>query len=199
MAAETQFTANTGLVTISTANSNLDGTGTLGTILTGAANGTLIKSITIKAHGTTTQGMVRLFIYNGTITKLFREILVPAITPAATTRAFETYLSINYALQSGDILYASTQNAETFGVIAEGLDFAYYTSFVRPESTKYFANTGIVAVSTANSNLDGTGTLGAVLTAANNGTNLKSARNDDQRNGSAIFAKCRCDSYGTFN
>jgi hypothetical protein len=174
MAAETQYTANTGLVTISTANTNLDGTGTMGTVLTAAGNGTLIKSITVKAHGVTTQGMVRLFINNGTQTKLFREVLVPAVTPNATSKAFEAYLLISYALQAGDILYASTQNAEIFGITAEGMDFAYYSAFVRPESTKYFGNTGVATVSTANSNLDGTGTIATVLTAANSGTNIKS-------------------------
>ena len=63
MAAETQYTANTGKVLISTANSNLDGTGTLGTVLTAASNGTLIKAITVKAQVNTTEGMVRLFLF----------------------------------------------------------------------------------------------------------------------------------------
>ena len=64
MAEETQYVANTGMQTISTANSNLDGTGTLSSaILTGSANGTLIKTVTVKAQVTTTQGMVRLYIY----------------------------------------------------------------------------------------------------------------------------------------
>jgi hypothetical protein len=53
MAAETQYTANTGMVKISTANSNLDGSGTLGTVLTGASNGTLIKTVTVKATSNT--------------------------------------------------------------------------------------------------------------------------------------------------
>jgi len=170
MAAETQYTANTGCVTISTANSNLDGTGTLGTVLTAASNGTLIKSVMIKAQGNTTQGMIRLFATGGGATELISEIMVPAVTKSSVDPSFQIYLPINYALKSGYILKASTQNAETFNVIAEGLDWAYYTSSVRPDSTKYTANTGIGQVSTANSNLDGTGTLGNVLTAASNGT-----------------------------
>ena len=64
MAAETQYTPNTGLATINTANSNVDGSGTLGTVLTADANkkGTFIKSVTVKASTDTAQGMVRLFI-----------------------------------------------------------------------------------------------------------------------------------------
>lgn len=167
MAAETQYTANTGCVTISTANSNLDGTGTLGTVLTGASNGTLIKSIIVKAQTSTTQGMIRLFVNGGGATELIAEIEVPAVTKSSTDPSYEYYMELNYALKSGYVFKAATQNAETFNVIAEGLDWAYYTTSVRPESTKYTANTGMTTVSTANSNLDGSGTLGTVLTPDN--------------------------------
>jgi hypothetical protein len=167
MAAETQYTANTGMVVISTANSNLDGTGTLGTVLTAASNGTLVKRITVKAQGNVTQGMVRLFVYDGTNTRLLEEILIPAVTQGSTEMSFEQTIECNYRLQATYVLKASTQNAETFNVIAEGLNWAYYATSVRPESTNFTANTGMSLISTANSNLDGTGTLGTVLTAAN--------------------------------
>jgi len=177
MAAETQYTANTGMVTISTANSNLDGTGTLGTVLTGASLGTLIKTVRIKAQGNTTHGMVRLFVYDGSSTKLITEVEVPAVTKSGTYPAYEAFVPINYILESGGILKASTQNAETFNVIAEGMDYAYYGT-VRPDSTKYAANTGIAVITTANTALDGTGTLNTniwdVLTAASSGTTIQS-------------------------
>ena len=171
MAAETQYTANTGLVAISTANTNLDGTGTLGTLLTAAANGTLVKSVTIKATTNTTQGMIRLFVYDGTNTRLVSEIEVDAVTKSTIDETFEKYIELNLKLKSGDLLKVSTQNAETFNVIAEGLDWAYYATSVRPESANYTANTGMVAISTANSNLDGTtGTYGTLLTAGASAT-----------------------------
>jgi hypothetical protein len=174
MAAETQYTANTGNGIVSTANANLDGTGTLATILTAASEGTIIKSITIKAHVTTTQGMVRLFITGGGSTKLLAEIEVPAVIKSATAESFYLYMPTDYVLQSGDVLKASTENAEAMSVIAEGLDWAYYATPPRPESTEYTANTGMVNIATANANLDGTGTLGTVLTAALNGTIIQS-------------------------
>ena len=170
MAAETQYTANTGCVTISTANTNLDGTGTLGTVLTASAAstpGTLIKSVTIKAQGNTTQGMVRLFVSGGGSTELIAEVEVPAVTKGANDPSFEVYMEINYFLKCQYVLKAATQNAESFNVIAEGLDVSYYTTSVRPESTKYTANTGLGQVSTANTNLDGTGTLATILTPDN--------------------------------
>jgi hypothetical protein len=186
MAEETQYTANTGMQTISTANSNLDGSGTLSSaIITGASNGTLIKTVTIKSIQNTTHGMVRLFIYDGSNTKLAAEIEIPAVTKSATDSAFEITIPVDFALKSGWSLKASTQNAESFNVIAEGLDWAYYASSVRPESTNYTSNLGMTTISTANSNLDGTGALGTILTAASNGTQIQTITIKSQVNTTA--------------
>lgn len=170
MAAETLYTANTGLAVISTANSNLDGTGTLGTVLTAAGNGTKVKSVTIKAVGSTTaQGMVRLFVDEGTA-RLIAEIEIPIVTQGSADEGFEIFLPLDLDLQSGAILKASTQIANTFNIIAEGLDWAYNTG-VRPESTNYTANTSASSISVANSNLDGTtGTVVTVYTAGSSAT-----------------------------
>jgi hypothetical protein len=170
MAAETQYTANTGIVTISMSNSNRDGTGTLGTVLTAGSNGTLIKTVTVKAVGSTgtSQGMIRLFIYDGTNTRLLKEIEVPPTTVNTTTGTdptFETTIELNYKLKASWVLKASTQAGDSFNIIAEGLDWTYYSTSVRPESTNYTANTGMALISTANTALDGSGTLGTVLTA----------------------------------
>jgi hypothetical protein len=171
MAAETQYTAQTGIQTISTANTNLDGTGTLSSaIITGASNGTLIKSVIIKAQGNTTQGIVRLFVTGGGSTELIAEVEVPAVTQSGTTASFEIYMPTNFTVTSGYTLKASTQNAETFNVIAEGYDWAYYATSVRPESTNFTANTGLTTIATANSNTNGSGTLGTVLTAGSSAT-----------------------------
>ena len=168
MAAETQYTGNTGMVKMTTANTLLDGvlaSGTFYDVITGAANGTLIKTVTIKATGATAQGMVRLFVYStGTTARLLKEIMIPPITPTATNPAFETTIQLDFKLTATYVLKATTQIANNFNVIAEGLDFAYYATSVRPESTNYVANTGIGAVSTANTNLDGTSTTN-ILTA----------------------------------
>ena len=48
-------------VTISTANTNRDGTGTITDVIIGDSTQKLIESIQIKAQGTTTSGMIRLF------------------------------------------------------------------------------------------------------------------------------------------
>ena len=74
------FHVNTGLAIIQTANPNLDGTGALGLVITGATasgtsvGGTLVKTITIKAVNSTTQGMVRLFKTDGINFRLLLEV-----------------------------------------------------------------------------------------------------------------------------
>ncbi len=158
MAAETQYTANTGLVQITAQNTSLTGSGTVGTdiynVITGAANGTLIRSITVKSIATTSEGMVRLFVYDGTNTRLLNEIHIPANAPTATNPAFEYTWNCDIKLKSGYIIRATTQTGDDFNIIAEGLDWAYYGSGVRPESTNYTANTGMVLATTADSALD---------------------------------------------
>lgn len=178
MAEETHYTANTGITRINTANSNLDGSGTLGTVITAGANGTLIKSISIKAIGNTTSGMVRLFVDDGSNTRLLYEVMIPSVRPGANNPAFEEQLILNMTLEAGYTIKASTQNAENFNIIAEGMDWSYYSTSVRPDTTQQTANNGRAAILTANSNLDGSGTLGTVYTAGSsptyNGSSIRS-------------------------
>ena len=171
MAAETQYTANTGTVNISTANPNLDGTGTLGVLISAATgNGTVIKTITIKATTTVTQGAIRFFIFDGTNYRLIKEVEVDPYTQSATSPTFEYVWLCDINLKTSDRIYVGTEKAESFNIFAEGLDWAYYATAVRPESTNFTANTGMTVISTANSNLDGTGTLGTILTAGSSAT-----------------------------
>ena len=103
---------------VSTANTNRNGTGTLATVMTGATNGTRIDDIYIVATGTTTAGVVRLFISDGTNIRLWQEILVSAITPSTTVQVW-SYTLLNQALllENGWSLQASTNNAETFNIL----------------------------------------------------------------------------------
>lgn len=170
MAAETQYTVNMGLVTISTANANKDGTGTLGDVITGASNGTVVKQLFIKAQTNTSLGMLRLYTYNGATTGLLAEIEVPAVTKSATNQSFGTYLELDLFLQSGDVLKASTEKAETFNIIAVGLDVSYNTISAKSDTTQYEAKNGLGKLSAANSNLDGTGTIVSLIQASTVGS-----------------------------
>lgn len=132
MAIDPQFiqTQRVGIAAISTANTNRDGTGTIGTVFSAGANGSKIEAITIQATGVTTAGMVRLFIHNGTTAFLWREVAVSAATPSGTVAAFNDVVDCGAAspenilvLAAGYSLRASTHNAESFNVVVVGGDY----------------------------------------------------------------------------
>ena len=110
---------------ISTANTARDGTGTLGTILTGGTNGTRVDRVQWKATSTTTAGVIRLFLKDNQgspVTRLLAEALVSAITPSATVKSAEgefvrTDGQPLVLVPAGWILLAGTHNAESFDVV----------------------------------------------------------------------------------
>jgi hypothetical protein len=111
-------------VAISTANTSRDGSGTVGTVISGVAAGTGVRRVTIQAIGTTTAGMVRLFLYDGTNYRALREVIVTAITVGANVQAFRAEIVLTDCIlpSASWSIVASTHNAETFHVIAFGAD-----------------------------------------------------------------------------
>lgn len=111
-------TVNNAQAVISASNTNRDGTGTIVDVLTGATNGTRIDDLSILATGATTAGMIRLYISDGTNTRLWKEISVQVNTPSGTNQTWSYYLmDLGLILESGWKLRASTHNAETFHII----------------------------------------------------------------------------------
>lgn len=126
MAASPAYTATprTERAALSTANTNRDGTGTIVNLFTAGANGSRVERITVCATGTTTAGMIRFYLFDGTNTDLWLEVSVNAITPSGTTKSFYIQLgSLSFILSNGKSIRASTNNAESFRIIAEGGDF----------------------------------------------------------------------------
>lgn len=120
MATTAQYaaTVRTAQGQVTTANTNRDGTGTIATIFTAGSSGSRIDDIYIVATGTTTANVVRLFVHDGTNARLWRETLVPAITPSTTVSVFNAaLLSQGLILASGWSLRASTNNAETYNIL----------------------------------------------------------------------------------
>ena len=118
-AAQYAATPRTAVGQVTTANTNRNGTGTIATIFTGGSSGSRIDDISIVATGTTTAGVVRLFLHDGTTSYLLQEILVTAITPSTTVQVFSFQL-LNQAIilaSSSWSLRASTNNAETFNIL----------------------------------------------------------------------------------
>jgi hypothetical protein len=118
-------TPKSALAQLSAANTNRDGTGTIVPVLSAGTSGSRIDDIVITATGTTTAGMVRLFLHDGTNARLLREVPVSAITPSATVQAFTASLpNLALVLAPGWSLRASTHNAEAFNVaVTRAADF----------------------------------------------------------------------------
>lgn len=122
-----------GLGQVSVANANRDGSGTLATIFSAGASGSLIDKVTAKSVQTTTAGVIRLFLHDGTNARLIYEMTVDAITPSATVAAWtETAPTVEVGgandvfplmVPNGYSLRASTEKGETFNIIAQGGDF----------------------------------------------------------------------------
>ena len=123
-----------GMGTVSVANANRDGTGTIVSIVDGGTDGIRIDQIEIKAIVTTTAGMIRLFISEdaGVTWELWREVEVTAVTPTASVQAFSARVDLTTALNdvplmlpgTSHVLGAATNNAEEMNIFARGGSFA---------------------------------------------------------------------------
>lgn len=128
MASTPSFTSTprVGIANVAAANTNRDGTGTITALITGAAAGTKVTSITAQAAVTTTAGMVRIFVStdSGSTWRLFDELSIAAATVSASvkgTRITTTYTDLVLA-DASHRLGCTTHNAESINVIALGGD-----------------------------------------------------------------------------
>jgi len=131
MAANPTFavTPKIGQVRLAVANTNRDGTGTLGTVYTGASAGSRVLWVQAMATAATTAGAIRLYVDNGSSVSLWREVLVTALTPSVTVLGWQ---SSWFSPTPGEpllllpstsyVLKASTHIAESFDIIACVLD-----------------------------------------------------------------------------
>ena len=109
------------VVQLTTANTNLDGTGTVATLIAGAASpGSVVIGCRIKAIVSTTLGMIRFYYYNGTNTRLMSEVKVPPLTISGAQQvAWEFDWTPPFPLKlasASEELRASTHVSETFNV-----------------------------------------------------------------------------------
>jgi len=114
-----------GAVSISTANTNRDGTGTLGDLHTAGEGGSRIDLIRVVASGTTTAGVVRVFYDDGSTVFLLKELLVEAVTPGTAEEVFvvEWIPTVPLIVEPTHELKVSTHKAEGFNVFAIGGGF----------------------------------------------------------------------------
>jgi len=90
MAASPAFisTPRIGRLSLSTANTATDGTGTINDLITGVAAGTRVLSINVQGTATTVAALVNIFLWDGTQWDLFDQITISATTGSNTVKGY---------------------------------------------------------------------------------------------------------------
>jgi hypothetical protein len=103
---------NTGLIVGPTANTALDGTGTLYKAFTAGSNGSYIQKIRFRPVGSPAATVCRVFISSSTTTNatntwLYDEITLPAVTLSQTAASSVFELPLNIAVDPSYLLYVT--------------------------------------------------------------------------------------------
>ena len=124
---------NSGLVVGATANTALDGSGTLYKAFTAGANGSYVQKIRFRPVGSPAATVARVFISSSTTTSatntwLYDEITLPAVTVSQTAASSVFELPLNFALDANYLLYVtfgtSTGSSGTgYSVVVIGGDY----------------------------------------------------------------------------
>ena len=103
---------NSGLVVGPTANTALDGSGTLYKLFTAGANGSYVQKVRFRPVGSPAATVCRIFVSSSTSTSatntwLYDEITLPAVTLSQTAASSVFELPINFALNANYLLYVT--------------------------------------------------------------------------------------------
>jgi hypothetical protein len=103
---------NSGLVVGPTANTALDGSGTLVKLFTAGANGSYVQKIRFRPVGSPAATVCRVFISTSTSTSstvswLYDEITLPAVTLSQTAATSVFELPLNFAMEPAYLLYVT--------------------------------------------------------------------------------------------
>lgn len=103
---------NSGLVVGPTANTALDGSGTLYKAFTAGSNGSYVQKMRLRPVGSPAATVCRVFISSSTTTSatntwLFDEITLPAVTLSQTAASSVFELPLNFAMPAGYLLYVT--------------------------------------------------------------------------------------------
>lgn len=103
---------NSGLVVGPTANTALDGSGTLYKLFTAGANGSYVQKVRFRPVGSPAATVCRVFVSSSTTTSatntwLYDEITLPAVTLSQTAATSVFELPINFALNASYLLYVT--------------------------------------------------------------------------------------------
>lgn len=130
-------TPKVGVVAISTANTNRDGTGTLGIVYTAGASGARIDKINTQASGTTTAGIVRYYVVKGEPGNTISTITFSSTTATVTTTAA-------HGLTTGDLVTVQGAFPDDYNVAGTAITVTGATTFTYTMATTPTANAATV-------------------------------------------------------
>lgn len=118
------ITPSTGVVTVSTANTARDGTGTLTPLYTAGTSGATIARVRCIHQGAisvaSTAMVCRLWLTSGATTVMIDEVALASATPSASAiGATATFSKTNLVLKGGDILKVTISVSESVGFCAD--------------------------------------------------------------------------------
>jgi hypothetical protein len=115
------------IVTVSTANLNLDGSGTITSLITGASTGTRVLEIVAQCAATSAAALVNIFLSTdgGSTWKLIDQISISAATSSATVKANKNSTGYSNLIlpNTSCVLGVTTTISQATNVYALGGDF----------------------------------------------------------------------------
>ena len=127
MSAEIAFASTPVLLiaSVTVANTNRDGTGTIVDLVgltpiptLAPAAGRRIDRFKVKATGQVASSVAKIYVFDGTTYRLYTEVIIPALTPSTTAKAFEYEFQVtDLVLQLNEKLGADVSVVPTSGSV----------------------------------------------------------------------------------
>jgi hypothetical protein len=113
------------IANVTAANTNRDGTGTIVDLVAltpvptlAPTAGRRIDRLRVKATGQVATSVAKIYVFDGTTYRLYTEVLIPAITPSTTAKAFEVEVPVfDLTLQLNEKLGADVSVVPTSGSV----------------------------------------------------------------------------------
>jgi hypothetical protein len=110
---------------LTTANTAMDGTGTLNDVFTAGADGALAIKLVCRALGTNVATVLRVFYFDGTTNRLFTEMSIPGTTAVTNSALAPFEIPLGLLMKSGDKLKVTLGAAIAAGVMVSVVGASY--------------------------------------------------------------------------
>lgn len=118
--------ANVTFAALTTANTNTDGSSSVVNLTTGGTNGSLLLALRVQAQVTTTSGIIRIYLYDGSsASSLIFEFDVPAVTLGSSSPGYSAVWvpEHRFIIPQNYILRAAPTKSEAFALTAFAGDY----------------------------------------------------------------------------